>query len=700
MKSLNLAVCALLTGFALSAMDNPTHKMLVIRTDNTPAYAGNRLNQMAQLLGFEPTVKQIYEVDETTLQDHTAIALALDPYLFKALIDGRKSAQDAHPFFEATERLATQLAVLSHKKIIFSLPSAALTKRNPQEADPDSEALVETLLRESNSAMPAAAAPQLKAYLRLAREPDARKHSYATALMLAKKREPNEGYQEAQDILKDTSGDALALPAPMPTEGSASALTGLWPFGISWRSEQNNNSILLTRDSYLTFGDIDENFHLNPIDPSIKHELFCALFRTLQQFLVNRDAPAARLKLRVALSAGTAHEQFLKRWHRTYAPTHAWLKEKQVSCAWMDVRSFFGKAPESVDYVLNSGIKILWLDLIPETLLTHNARNAAGKEEFLKQVEWFTRILKERAQVLNRPIPLLFMGTDVTLNYRVVPNHATPAVETPTVDLYGKVLSRVPSPLDVKGFWQTQVIDLINTFVDLWESKEGGIGNGLPLAGIFFDFEQYQAPEQASNYTDLMDFSDLAWQTFLAAYPQPNMPELTTAAKRVEYLIDTHQMQTYFDALTAQAKEIGTLIRNTIKQRLPHGMIAAYNANIASSWWYRGLMASLSRPEEPLMYATFNTDFFSHVSWLESQDVYLHHLQVLLLSKLREKDDFKQIGTILKNHDGIWFNRFSRLIQDMPENKTHADHIESSPLPKDEVAQRIYEQLRAHDAEN
>ncbi len=676
-----LAVC-----LTLQAMEPgkpcTTPKLLFIETGNNPGYAFNNFMGMAQSLGFEPTFKQGYEVDNTTLDQYATIVLNVDHSLFKALTNTRKYASyPPQPFVIVLQNILREIATLKNKQIIFSLPSSAITKN-----DPDSQAIVEELLAQSNSRIPVKSIPTLTDYITLFKEPDSRKRfMYATTLARVSKKALSPEYEAAQEKFKgvEQSGDMVALPSPMPAEPEA--LAPLWPHGVTWQDQGNNNRILLTRDSYINFADVSENFLINPLDESLRYELVAVAYRTLQQFLIDRHAPATQIPSALSSTAARAAQLEMqgKRSTRTYAPSHAWLKEKPVSCAWMDVKSFYAKGPESLDAILHSGINVLWLDLIPEIFLAENARCADRKEELLTHVEWFTRNLQERAKVLGKPLPLLFMGTDITLNYRTVP------VDVAAVDIYGTKMPKIPSPLNVQGFWKTQVSDVIDSFITAWQSK---IGNGLPLSGIFFDFEMYQAPEQASNYTDIMDFSDLAWQTFLDANPQREIPVLDTVPGRVLYLIDTNQMNAYFKALTAEAKRIGTLVRHRIKERLPHAIIATYNANIPSSWWYTGFMSSLSSPEEPLLCATFNSNFFSHAEWLEKHGVYLHHLQVLMLSKLRNRDDFKQIDTILKNHDGIWFNRFSRLAEDPQGN---ADHIESSPLPADEVARGIGEHLNS-----
>lgn len=532
--------------------------------------------------------------------------------------------------------------------------------------------------------------PLLKEYLTVFKEPDHRKKfKYATTLFATGEKKLSTEYEEAQQALqKNTNPSVTALPTPTATD--ADELKPLWPFGIAWH-QPNENSVLLTRDSYLNAGDISENFMLNPLDEQLRTKLQATVFGMLQQFLHGNESKMTE----IPQSMTSAHDMLAKkvllaqRAARTYAPSHAWLTEKAASCVWMDIKSFKAKGPESLDSILNSGINIVWLDIIPEIFISANARCGKNKEEFYTNVEWFTRNLQERAQKLNKPLPFVFMGTDVTLNYKTMPNCPIIPVDNPTVNMYGKELTRIPSPLDIPGFWQTQVAHVITTFVQEWNAK---VGNGLPLSGVFFDLEMYQAQDQASSYEDTMDFSDLAWNIFLKAHPQKELPVLATVADRVQYLLSSHQMDAYMSLLHQEAQRAGSLVHSTIKKLLPNAMIGVYNANMPCSSFYRGFLERLSSPQEPIICATFNTTFYKHAQWLEKQGVFMHHLQVLMLSKLRKQEDFKQIDEILEHHDGIWFNRFSRLAEDPLGNP---DHIESSPLPAPVVVKEINQHLES-----
>ena len=89
---------------------------------------------------------------------------------------------------------------------------------------------------------------------------------------------------------------------------------------------------------------------------------------------------------------------------------------------------------------------------------------------------------------------------------------------------------------------------------------------------------------------------------------------------------------------------------------------------LPSSWFYRGIMAGLSSKEEPLILATFNTDFYSHHQWLVRNDLHFIHGAPILLSKLQAQEKFCIVPELLKYHYFAWYLRPSRMVYDQKNN--------------------------------
>jgi len=100
-------------------------------------------------------------------------------------------------------------------------------------------------------------------------------------------------------------------------------------------------------------------------------------------------------------------------------------------------------------------------------------------------------------------------------------------------------------------------------------------------------------------------------------------------------------------------------------------------------------MAGLSSKREPLIMATFNTDFYSHAQWLEKQGIFLIHGTAIMQSKFKTPVDFSLIPELLGFQYFVWHNRPSRMIYWPEQRKNIWWTSEASPLPWQTVAKKI-----------
>ena len=204
----------------------------------------------------------------------------------------------------------------------------------------------------------------------------------------------------------------------------------------------------------------------------------------------------------------------------------------------------------------------------------------------------------------------------------------------------------------------------------------------------------YHAKDQSGQYTTLMDFSDLAWNTYCDATNQKNLKKIKNVHDRIGYLMDTDTCNTYFAELEKQMISIGKMIRERLKKKAPHLLIGIYNIYLPHNWFYKGMIAGLSNVSEPVILATFNNDFYPHCQWLKNNAIYAYHLQVLLLSKFKHVTDFNLISKLSTFHDGIWFNRISRLVESRdPKDWSWDYEVEVTPLSTAVVVKEISSQI-------
>ena len=472
----------------------------------------------------------------------------------------------------------------------------------------------------------------------------------------------------------------LAMPLPYDTTfiKKAPELTPLYPLGFYFKNKHTGNHFFITSQNYMHVTDINEPFTLNPIDSQLRSALLSGLLamiyelRTLQRKnKITKKQLTLPHSLTDAFSAQKKQQAQHQRKHLLASP-YNWIPCEGIACGWMHLDPFENKQEEVAERILQSGQNMLWLQLTPELFLSDNGtRTAQEKAQFFERITRFTAALHKKAQEHNKSVPRIFVGMELSGNF------ATQPVNEEATSLYGTSYSKIPAPLDFEHYWKKELVEVFDRFYDHWKQS---LGSGLPLAGIFLDFEMYHAPDQTGQYSNLMDFSDLAWHTYTKKTNNSALVKLKTTNDRLTYLLNNKQLGNNLSFLENEDEALGKKIKNHLNRTLPDGIIAAYNINLPHSWFYKGMLAGLSSPEKPLILATFNNEYYSHYDWLTKNNIHLFHLPVLLFSKLRNKADFNLINTFSEQHDGLWFNRYSRLEEPRNEEKTFDYGVESSPL--------------------
>lgn len=368
-----------------------------------------------------------------------------------------------------------------------------------------------------------------------------------------------------------------------------------------------------------------------------------------------------------------------------------------------------------MDFIYDSGINIAWFEFGPEgylsklskadpNLIVGNIKRMYGQmKKVFDEKNNFKDNEKSGLFMPKRQLPKFFIGTNITTNYRSNPVNAT------TKDFFGKEYTKVPCPLDFDNFWKPELIDVFDSLIQKLSGKdESGKNNetlennevleknetlknneNIKIDGILLDFEMYHAQDQASDYTDYMDFSDYTWQLYAKKAKNNALLEYKTVEERTKYLAKNKLFNDYFNFLISEARSIGMKIKKFFNQKLPNAIIAAYAPTLPSSWFYRGMLAGLSSEKEPVLFLTFGTDFYSHADWLEKQGIYLIHGSVILLSKFEKSEDTKLINDMLKYQNFVWLNRISRMVHPVDKRSGQWWELEVSKMPTEDLAKEI-----------
>ncbi len=711
---MKIALAVILLTVLTNSLYAKASKILFIDTAGANPYCYDSFIAIAKQHGLEIDIKPFYELpaEPTWLDQYSGVILSLDGlFLRKLALDLQTEKTVKHPLVRSALETVTQLSKKNNMLIGILLPSVnnhvavyslmQFLLHQWHFYDEQTKQLIEPILRLTLSQMLTG---------------DAQKScGYHTSLLCRKTDALEKNKNDFNITLTDPkTGNLIAQTLPLPHSAlqQNQFLKNLIPTALYMCNPSINNHYFIAKNSFITFGDIQENFLLNPIDTSLRQELFNELQNNIQ-FIAKQMNSQNGLKVSVSESNSSHLEQkmngipiepsksilgkmnkllqYLKNkwWNTENIPLSAsnisgnemitlachydWTQQG-IWCGWTGLDAYKDKELQAAEHILKTGLNLIWIELNPEWYLSIHGIKKDQKEAFLQRINTFTQALQQKSKELNQPIPKIFIGTDITSNF------AQQKVQNIATDVFGNTYTKIPSPLDYANLWRTELIDVLTHFITQWQR----IGNGVPIAGIFLDLEMYHAQDQTGQYLPLMDFSDLSWQFYCNKQNDAQAATARSLEDRVRYLHTNKLFAQYFQILSSGAKDIGKSIKQYIKQVLPEAIVAVYNLTLPSNWFYCGFLSGLSTPKEPIIYASFNNEYQRHKQWLNNKNVYLLHLPVMLLSKIRTIPDFNLIDTLSNNHDGIWFNRIERLEQSRNSTDWPYDFgLEVTPLETD-----------------
>jgi hypothetical protein len=436
-------------------------------------------------------------------------------------------------------------------------------------------------------------------------------------------------------------------------------ITDFLPTALLLKNNMRKNIYLISKSSFFTFFDIEENFFVCPQNMPERTTLLEVAQQVLWKFyhacltktLGLSAAFFAALRLSHKLSPAYIVEQ-KKLLHKNITERlgqdsdYRWLIDDGISCGWIAVGDYALHEtlpkfiPETkrialkqealhngIRFLYNTAINLAWLEINPEAFLSERIRSPEKEQKLRETLEPVIQELKMQSKKTGKPLPKLFVGVELTGNFGPSP------APHPVVDLFGTVYPNIPSPLDISEFWEKELLSVFDLFCDMFEKI-------MPITGIFIDFEMYHAVKQAALYNDLMDYSDCAWQAYCTAKNSPNLTKLKTHAQRITYLLENKKLKNYMQDLENKACELGKTIKNRLRARMPHVQFGAYAPTLPASWFYRGILQGLSSPTEPVVFTSFNVDAYSHKNYLEKKNIYAFYGAPILLSKFKTLDDF------------------------------------------------------------
>lgn len=686
--------------------------LLIVDTQGKDPYYYRNLMTLAQSVGFTVHYKNIYDLlEDNDIMDYQAIFFMLSPAMLNMSLLQRffntlyclLPSNPAHAPAEHCCALIRTFAQQSHKAIGIILPSITYTQKVQQHAkqavyaigqfqlvSPDVQSLLDTILTHLT-------------------KPDSHIGTLFGTSLINKSQESR--------ILNVPVPCPHAQPTPLHPEQYNTLTQYAFPVGLLIEHPHQNNIYLISTSSVFDFADITEHLFKNPISMTDRNELLTAAHETLQNFhdayvrhTISIDSTTPPLPSLFSL----AHMQHLKEknrgeQHHINKKLYGWMLNTPIACAWLDPYDFFGHEDgeqqltkqireqctdkemlntyveklaleRGIHLIYNSNFHLLWFECIPEWYLSPHGLRKEQKDIYIQRIKKIGNGLRTFFNAQHMPLPKIFVGLNLTSNFKSY------LVANPVQSISGTTYTKIPSPFDIGHFWKPEVLDMFEAFVTEFQ-------NTLPIDGVFFDFEMYHAQDQAGSYGDLMDFSDRAWKTYCTYTKNSSAYHLTTVKSRLSYLQKNKKFKEYFTILEQASCNLGRAIKKYMRRIVPNLLFAAYAPTLPSCWFYRGIMAGLSSPSEPLILATFNTDYQTHRTWLAQHNIHVLHGTAIMLSKLQTPQDFNFIKQQLSHHDFVWYNRPSRMIYAYDQDKLNKMWwgIEATSAPCKKIMSSIRE---------
>lgn len=685
--------------------------LTIVDTYGKDAYAYRNLQFLAQSVGFDVKYKNLYGLIESPHIPPSDVAVIL--------VNHAMLSDSDHPLVAQWIKAIQLFIEQPNKSIVLLLPQRL-------KYDTNNIKLINALLQKIGviSCKKTVTTKTIHTFLQSLKTESAIGSLYGTSLLPAKPTLQNSTNSRARLLVTcPTTKSIIARETPHELTNYSPKARQTLPAGLMWKIPHNNSTVLLAPAHIFTFADREEDCMKVSVNMQDRNELL-----TIAQHILNELYSAhttGSLEVHTTKLPVLPHfftEAYIQRTkekaeqqiHATInTGRYGWIIKDGISCAWIDPNDLFGqedphkKLPARMkkslkkefgraypadiesaveEYALETGMNFLynaqfnlwWITYLPEYYLIKQGRFNEKQEEFIKQMDIITEAIPQYAMQQEKKLPQIFVGLNLTSNFKNNP------VKHPVADVYGKSYSHIPCPLDWDNFWQPEVVEPFTLFSDL--------AYGLPIAGVFLDFEMYHAQNQANSFTDQFDFSDYAWQIYCEQVSNPSANQYPTVAHRVAYLAREKKFTQYFKILECHAEKIGVRLKNSFRTTNPNILIGAYAPTLPNSWFYRGLLRGLSSQQEPVIYATFNTDYYSHHAWLTANGIHLLHGSVIMLSKFTTKNSFEIIPYTKSHHYFVWYNHPSRMVYGYNQQELDHDNwwgIEASPLTAIEVARGI-----------
>ncbi|MBY0352876.1 hypothetical protein K2W90_00750 [Candidatus Babeliales bacterium] len=465
-----------------------------------------------------------------------------------------------------------------------------------------------------------------------------------------------------------------------------------FPYALYWHNPFFNNHVFVSSKTLCTFSGITESFRVCPVDHALRNKMHEAMDQMMVNLNNILDKKRSHSNPAKVPDSGIANAGTLA--PSQNVPVTSKYDKHFRKIAWMELPIFEDKdykdmakgdvekdkkeravrQTQLINHIFDSGMNALWISLTPNIYYSPIAKYKEKEKVFMGSVVRFTKKLSAAAKRTGKPLPKILVGFEIADNI-YEPN----LPKQFAWDLYNNRYEDVPSPIS-KTFWENEVKLPLQTFVHKWQDPT--ISHGVPLSGVVIDLEMY-GRRKSDMFLNVFGFSPELFTEF--TQNKKNFGTANDAHQIARQLMKNKATTEYFSFLEQQAQNVGSDLKDYCEQLIPGCLMSCYAATLHVDWFYKGFFKGLSSAQKPVYVSTFNTEFKQHQDWFAKNDSNVRHLGVLLLSKIKNLDQKNWVDTILKEHHGIWLNRFSRLVEKY--EPTSWISVEQSPLEEGQKKQ-------------
>lgn len=294
-------------------------------------------------------------------------------------------------------------------------------------------------------------------------------------------------------------------------------------------------------------------------------------------------------------------------------------------------------------FLQQSGTNLFWGVANPQALTAPADYDEAARKSLLQ-------LWRETAKKLQPSPASWLLGVDFR-------DLRLPAGQTLGMD---GIARDIWPPLDRRVWWQGFIkpLELSATFMAQHRASMGG---------ILLDLEFYGNPA-LRTYLMGHDFSDATFNYFLVAADGFLDAELHAQAQslpasaRYTFLLRNGLLPLYYATLQDEAERFGRLLRRRIDAIAPNLLWGVYTHALPANWFVCGLLRGLSRPEQPVILLSLESQARRYLAWLREEEIYAVHAVAVSPWLYRPSDYPDLFAFIHREHHGYWLSSLELLL--------------------------------------